>query len=262
MDNRGIVPPFDRLDDAAAFLPGAADPERVAELGFVPGALSQQHNVDHDEGYGQPRAERQDEPPPPPSDQAQYAAGVRAGMESRARLREGGGTYTRSRAKAAQEKRERGYVFWLFDTDDGVPAPVRVRKIPLAKFASIQGLSPRQQNVIMEVLEDAQEGRLGVAKTWTELAKTQDKQEEVANAICIGAFIAPRLVLTEQEEMLAGDDDDVMWVERISITDRVRFFNTLMAPEGSAARQLEPFPEAGVAGSPAAPSVPSAEAAL
>lgn len=253
MDDRGpqgIVPPFDS--------------ERLDELtGYVPGAQSQAHNVDHDEGYGQPTPDPvafSSEQPDP--DKIAYLDGVRAGIKARQDAADDN-LFSYEEALAAQEQRERGYLFFLQGTADGVPRPVRVRKIPMAHLASIQGLSPRQQNLVMEVLNDAQAGRLN-AKTWTELSKTQDKQEELADAMCIGGFMKPRLVGTEAEEQAqrAQGDTTVLWVKRIPIEDRVAFLSTVMNPGGAAARTLEPFPAPRLEGAPASTAMPTGETAV
>lgn len=166
-------------------------------------------------------------------------------------------TLTRERAREAKQREERGYLFPLPYTG----GEARVRRIPLAKLASITGLSGEMQATVLEVFREIQAGGTFAVRSWQDLERNQRRQEELANGLCIAGFVEPRLVETEAEADMANDAS-VLWVEEIDIRDRLTYLQTVMNPDSEAAKAMAPFPENGTSGANASEAVPVTAAPL
>lgn len=164
-------------------------------------------------------------------------------------------TLTRERARDAKQREARGYLFPLPYTG----GEARVRRIPLAKLATITGLSGEMQSTVLEVFREIQQGGTFAVRNWQDLERNQRRQEDLANGLCIAGFVEPRLVESEAEAD-AANDPSVLWVEEIDIRDRLTYLQTVMNPDSEAAKAMAPFPENGTSGADAGEAVPVAAA--
>jgi hypothetical protein len=164
---------------------------------------------------------------------------------------------TRDAARAARQREERGYLFDLPYTG----AQARVRRIPLAKLASLVGLTSEMQTTVLEVFREVQTGGSFAVSSWQDLERNQVRQEQLANGLCIAGFLEP--LLTESEaEADADPTGQKVWVGEIDIRDRLTYLQTVMNPESEAAKAMAPFPENGVRRPELREVVPPATAAL
>lgn len=150
---------------------------------------------------------------------------------------------TRERARETRQRDERGYLFPLPYTG----GEARVRRIPLAKLASVAGLTSEMQGTVLEVFREVQTGGTFAVKNWQDLERNQQRQEQLANGLCVAGFIQPRLTESEAEAD-AANDPNVLWVGEIAIQDRLAYLQTVMNPDSEAAKALAPFPENGASG--------------
>ena len=164
---------------------------------------------------------------------------------------------TRDRARETKQRDERGYLFPLPYTG----GEARVRRIPLARLATITGLSSAMQATVLEVFREVQQGGSFAVRQWQDLKRNQERQEDLADGLCIAGFVAPRLVETETE---ADDANDplVLWVKEIDIRDRLAYLQTVMNPESEAAKAMTPFPDTGSGRADAGEIGPATEPAI
>lgn len=158
---------------------------------------------------------------------------------------------TRSKAREQSRRETHGYLFPLPYTG----GEARVRRIPLAKLASVTGLSGEMQATVLEVFREIQSGGSFAVRSWQDLERNQARQEELANGLCVAGFLEPRLTET-QAEADAANDEGVLWVGEIAIQDRLAYLQTVMNPESEAAKAMAPFPEAGPSGAEPGQAVP------
>jgi hypothetical protein len=134
----------------------------------------------------------------------------------------------------------------------------RVRKLSIAKLATLQGLSPTMQNAVLAVFSELEkfakitndDGDFEdeeTADAWTEFSEGVLNQERLRDGACIAGFIDPPLCETREE---AENDPTakLVWVGSLAETDRARYLTTVLSPESEAAKALEPFPLDGLEG--------------
>jgi hypothetical protein len=160
---------------------------------------------------------------------------------------------TRDKARETRQRDERGYLFPLPYTG----GEARVRRIPLAKLASVAGLTSEMQATVLEVFREVQTGGTFAVKNWQDLERNQARQEQLANGLCVAGFIQPRLTESEAEAD-AANDPNVLWVGEIAIQDRLTYLQTVMNPDSEAAKAMAPFPENGASGVELGQTVPVA----
>lgn len=178
-----------------------------------------------------------------------YVNGLQAGVHETLTL------LTRDKARATIQREERGYLFELPYTG----GQARVRRIPLAHLATVAGLSSEMQGTVLEVFREVQTGGTFAVKNWQDLERNQQRQEQLANGLCIAGFLQPRLTESEAEAD-AANDPNVLWVGEIAIQDRLAYLQTVMNPDSEAAKALAPFPENGASGAQLGEAVPLAAA--
>jgi hypothetical protein len=162
---------------------------------------------------------------------------------------------TRDKARETRQREERGYLFPLPYTG----GEARVRRIPLAKLATVTGLTSEMQGTVLEVFREVQTGGTFAVKNWQDLERNQQRQEQLANGLCVAGFLQPRLTESEAEAD-AANDPNVLWVGEIAIQDRLAYLQTVMNPESEAAKAMAPFPENGASGAELDQTVPLATA--
>jgi hypothetical protein len=134
----------------------------------------------------------------------------------------------------------------------------RVRKLTIAKLATIRGLSPTMQNAVLAVFNQLDkfaalandQGEFEDEETsdaWTEFADGVIQQENLRDGACIAGFIDPPLCET-REEAEADPEKKLVWVGSLAETDRANYLTTVLSPESEAAKALEPFPVNGLEG--------------
>jgi hypothetical protein len=162
---------------------------------------------------------------------------------------------TREQARKTRQRETLGYLFPLPYTG----GEARVRRIPLAKLATVAGLTSEMQGTVLEVFREVQQGGTFAVKNWQDLERNQQRQEQLANGLCVAGFLEPRLTESEAEAD-AANDPGVLWVGEIAIQDRLAYLQTVMNPESEAAKAMAPFPENGASGVELGQTLPVATA--
>ena len=151
---------------------------------------------------------------------------------------------SRKEARERRKREERGFMYPLPHT--GGVAHVKIPS--LATIATHAGLPADAQEMVLRVFREAgTEAGANVAVTWDRLARNQDRQMVLANAMCIAGFVVPRLVLSEDD--LPADDDSeshVMTVDDLHVDERLGFLQLCIGQNKEQAAALEPFPEPGL----------------
>lgn len=139
----------------------------------------------------------------------------------------------RASLRAARQQDRAGYLFTL---GDGTVA--HVRKLSLADSATFAGLPSRLSQEVLEVFNDVQGEKAAGVLTMERLRQNQERQERLANLICVAGFLRPRLVLHEDD--LADEDDDAALVTDIDIADRIRFLQHALSTDNEVVRSFRP----------------------
>lgn len=134
----------------------------------------------------------------------------------------------RSERLAAKRQEEQGY--WIDLPNTGTDA--RIRRLSLADKAFVSSLPTPVQAKLTAALGSARQGQRSYGETVATL-------DDAARAICLRAFVEPRLVPTEAD--LVPGDESVWLVDDVHPADRLMVFNLCNGVDAEAAKRLEPF---------------------
>lgn len=142
---------------------------------------------------------------------------------------------TREQARAKRDQEQQGFWFRLFRTG----GHAHVRLLSLADKATLAGLPLAQQARALEVFNELNKEQGGSgALTIQRLNKNQDRQERLANTLCIAGFVTPRLVASESEL----DGDPHTWlVTDVHIQERIAYYNLCIGQDQETDSKLIPF---------------------
>jgi len=138
---------------------------------------------------------------------------------------EGADFLPRERVAASQQaRRDRGTEIYLKNTG----SKALVRDIPFTDYVMLAGIPAELRAQIDDTIRDRKTQE--IAKTGTanfdslnDAVDMYARAEQMANAVCIAAFIKPRLVMRESE--LQPGDPMVWLVTDVDIDDRLAFLN-------------------------------------
>jgi hypothetical protein len=158
-----------------------------------------------------------------------------------------------------RRQREDGYLFPLTATSIGMDEPMtaHVRRLNLTDRAAIDLLPKDVQGVVWEgvkefdKLQKASKNGKADPDTLDEAILNNEKSMKAADAFCIAAFIAPRLVATESD-LTAG----AYVVSDIAAEDRIGLFMICVDADSARAKNLKLFrrkPDADVSNGTAGP---------
>lgn len=155
--------------------------------------------------------------------------------------------------KARQNAREQGYTLTLpvASKEQGSPFVIRVRRLSLDETAATNGISPQMQQEVKK--------RTTAMVAWQEQIAKRNKDTDVSavelieqltdeheraalvkavHAVCLAAFIEPRLVDNDAD---AATQPDAWHVDDFAFADLYLAFETVTDVEGKAGQRLRLF---------------------
>lgn len=147
---------------------------------------------------------------------------------------------SRQQVAEMRRKEQEGVPFTLHRT--GGEAKVKV--LSLTDHVTLLGIPPQLQGEVLEIFNETAKVEKGQITIET-ITKNQERQERLANAICVVGFVEPRLVMTEDE--LDENDPDLWLVDDLHIEERVRYLNFVMGRDTQSLKRLQTFLVEGVA---------------